>query len=187
MSENVENEVGAQEAKSAKDELSENQEAKGESVEDSAENAKEEQKKDEVDYKSQYFYLAAEMENMRKRHDRERQNFIKFGNEKIVKSLLDVLDNLDRTLGAVTADSDEKVRNICQGVEMVRKQFFDVLSDNGVKEVEAEGQTFDPNFHEALTQQAVEGKKENEIINVFQKGYILNGRLVRAAKVIVAK
>ena len=141
----------------------------------------------EEDYKAKYYYLAAEMENMRKRFDRERENFIKYGNEKILTGLIEVVDNLDRTLESLSEDGDEKVKNIVVGVEMVQKQFLGVLKQNGLEAVETEGKIFDPNYHEAIGQQESEDKEEDEIISVYQKGYILRGRLLRAAKVMIAK
>lgn len=146
-----------------------------------------EEKKEDEDFKSKFMYVAAEMENMRRRYEREKESLIKFGNEKVLSNLLDVVDNLDRTLEAISSDEDDKVKNIVTGIEMVRNQFLDVLKNNGLKEVEALGKEFDPNFHEALAQQPAEGKEDQEILSVFQKGYILNGRLLRAAKVIVVK
>lgn len=143
--------------------------------------------KEQEDFKSKYFYLAAEMENMRKRFDREKQNLLKFGNEKVLSDLIEVVDNLDRTLEALNSEEDEKVKNILTGVDMVRKQFLDVLTSNGLERIESVGQKFDPNFHEALAQQPAEGKEDDEILMEYQRGYILNGRLLRAAKVIVCK
>jgi molecular chaperone GrpE len=128
-----------------------------------------------------------EMDNMKRRFAKEKDNLIKFGNEKVLSGLIDVVDNLDRTLDALNGDEDEKVKNIVTGVDMVRTQFLDVLKNNGLKLLETTGEIFDPNFHEALSQQAVEGKKDQEIIQEFQKGYMLNGRLLRAAKVVIAK
>ena len=139
-------------------------------------------------YKQKYYYLAAEMENMRKRFTRERENFIKYGNERILTDLIEVVDNLDRTLESLSVDEDDKVKNIVVGVEMVRKQFLGVLKQNGLEAVETEGKIFDPNYHEAIGQQQCEGDEEiDQIVNVYQKGYLLQGRLLRAAKVIIAK
>ncbi|MCO4792906.1 MAG: nucleotide exchange factor GrpE [Bacteriovoracaceae bacterium] len=143
--------------------------------------------KEQEDFKSKYFYLAAEMDNMKKRFDREKQNLLKFGNEKVLSDLIEVVDNLDRTLEALNSETDEKVKNILTGVDMVRKQFLDVLKSSGLEIVESVGKSFDPNFHEAMAQQPAEGKEDDEIIMEFQRGYVLNGRLLRAAKVIVVK
>jgi len=162
-------------------------EAKAEETTEAAADNVEELKTEEPDYKSKYFYLAAEMDNMSKRFQRERESFVKYGNEKILKSLLDVMDNLDRSIDAIVDDEDEKVKNLKTGVEMVRNQFVDVLKQNGLEEVKSLGEKFDPNFHEALAQQPAEGKEENEVINEYQKGYLLNGRLLRASKVVIVK
>ncbi len=158
--------------------------------EDSHRGEEAEEKKDELpreDYKSKYFYLAAEMENMKRRFERERENFLKYGSEKILSALIEVVDNFDRSIEALGSDEDKKVVNIRVGMEMVRTQFLEVLKAHGLETVQALGEEFDPNFHEAIGQQAVEGKKEQEVIQEYQKGYLLNGRLLRAAKVIVAK
>ena len=154
---------------------------------DHSEKLEGEQQEQEEDYKEKYYYLAAEMENMRKRFTREREEFVKYGNEKILRGLIEVVDNLDRTLDSLAEDKDEKIASIVVGIKMVHKQFLDVLQQNGLKTVETEGQIFDPNYHEAMGQQKMEEKQNQEIISVYQKGYILNGRLLRAAKVMIAK
>lgn len=134
-----------------------------------------------------YYYLAAELENTRKRFEREKENLLKFGNEKLLKSLLEVVDNLDRTVDSIKDDEDEKVKNIVVGIEMVQKQFLDSLGKFGLEEVKALGEIFDPNFHEAMAQNEDENAKEGEVLVEYQKGYILNGRLLRPSKVVVAK
>lgn len=156
-------------------------------AEANVEELKTEENKEAEDFKSKFYYLAAEMDNLRKRHEREREQLLKFGNEKVLSGLIEVVDNLERTLTAIEKDEDEKVKNIVVGIDMVRKQFMDTLKNNGLEIVEAVGKEFDPNFHEALAQQPAEGKKDGEVILEYQKGYLLNGRLLRAAKVIVAK
>jgi molecular chaperone GrpE len=145
-----------------------------------------EPKKEEVDYKAKYFYIAAEMDNYRKRMERERENLVKFGNERVLSDLIEVMDNFERTIQMLKFDEDEKVKNILTGLEMVSKQFLDTLTKHGLTPVEAIGKDFDPNFHEAMAQEYVEGKKPNEVIKEYQKGYTLNGRLIRASKVVVA-
>lgn len=160
-------------------------EAHEELVEEEVEAA--EKKHEEVDYKEKYYYLLAEMQNMQKRVEKEKDSLRKFGNEKILKDLVDVIDNFERTLSFIAGDSDEKVKNIVVGIEMINKQFIESLGKHGLKQIDAMGQEFDPNFHEALAQQPAEGKKEMEVIQVHQSGYTLNDRLLRPAKVIVAK
>jgi molecular chaperone GrpE len=104
----------------------------------------------------------------------------------VLSNLIEVVDNLDRTADAIANDEDEKIKNIYVGIDMVRKQFLEVLKGSGLEAVEALGKTFDPNFHEAMAQQPAEGKEDQEVIQVFQPGYSLNGRLLRAAKVVIA-
>ena len=145
------------------------------------------EKKELEDFKNKFYYLAAEMENMKKRHERDMMTQVKYGNEKVLKGLVDVVDNLDRTIQAIANDEDEKVKNIFVGVDMVKGQFIDTLKANGLEQIESLGKTFDPNFHEALAQQPAEGKEDEEIIQVYQEGYTLNGRLLRAAKVVIVK
>ena len=83
-------------------------------------------------------------------------------------------------------DQDQKVKNIVFGLDMVKKIFTDAMSKHGLVALESVGKDFDPNFHEAMSQEYAEGKRPNEIIKEFQRGYTLNGRLIRAAKVVVA-
>jgi molecular chaperone GrpE len=160
------------------------EELKADSNEDQGQ---EEIKPAEENFKEKYFYLAAEMQNMQRRFDNEKQNLLKYGSEKILKDILDVVDNFERTLGFINKDEDEKVKNIAVGIEMINKQLIDSLSKHGLSQVEAMGKIFDPNFHEALAQMPAKGKKESEIIEVHQNGYVLNDRLLRPAKVIIAK
>lgn len=141
----------------------------------------------EEDFKEKYYYLAAEMQNLQRRFDREKENLLKFGSERILKDMLDVVDNLERTLGFIKTDEDEKVKNIVVGIEMISKMFIDSLQKHGLKQIEALGQEFDPHFHEALAQQPAEGKPNMEVIQVHQNGYTLNERVIRPSKVVVVK
>ena len=177
-------EVVSEEVKLETPEGAEAEENNEESIE--AEVVEENEETEQEDFKAKFYYLAAEMENMKKRNEREKDNLLKYGNEKVLSGLLEVVDNLDRTVDAISNDEDEKIKNIFNGIEMVRKQFLDVLKSSGLEKVEAVGEIFDPNFHEAMAQQPAEGKKDQEVIQVFQHGYKLNGRLLRAAKVVIA-
>lgn len=146
----------------------------------------EESTKAEEDFKAKYFYLAAEFDNSRKRFEREKENLIKYGNEKVLSGLISVVDNFDLTVNALRSDNDDKVQNIVKGIDMIRNQFLEVLKQNGLTQVESLGKIFDPNFHEAVAQAPAAGKEDQEIITEYQRGYTLNGRLLRAAKVVVA-
>lgn len=155
-------------------------------VSDFADEVKKPEQKNEEDFKAKYYYLAAEFDNMKKRFEREKENLLKFGNEKVLSNLVGVVDNFDLTVTALKNDNDDKVQNIVKGIDMIRNQFLDVLSKNGLTQVESLGRVFDPNFHEAVAQQPAPGKEDQEIITEYQRGYLLNGRLLRAAKVVVA-
>ena len=170
----------------------ENVNNKSEEVKDTTDNeaaelsSESQPKKEEVDYKAKYFYIAAEMDNFRKRMEREKENLIKFGNERVLSDLIQVVDNFERTIEMLKFDQDPKIKNIVTGIDMVQKQFIDTLSKHGLTPVQSVGKDFDPNFHEAMAQEYAEGAKPNQVLKEFQKGYTLNGRLVRAAKVVVA-
>jgi molecular chaperone GrpE len=144
-------------------------------------------KKERDTFKEKFYYLAAEQENALKRFEREKSNLVKFANEKLLSSLVGALDNLDLTLMAVANEEDEKVKNICVGVQMVRDQFFETLKQNGLEVIETEGKDFDPKFHEAISQKEEEGVESGKVLQEVQKGYVLNGRVVRASKVITSK
>ena len=95
--------------------------------------------------------------------------------------------NTTKGFGFIKDDEDEKVKNIAVGIDMISKQFIESLVKHGLTQVNAMGEIFDPNFHEALSQQPAEGKKDMEVIQVHQSGYTLNERLIRPSKVIVEK
>jgi molecular chaperone GrpE len=142
--------------------------------------------KEEVDWKSKYYYLAADYENFRKRSEKERDDVRKFGSQNILSDLLQVVDNFERTTDMLKTDQDPKIKNIVTGIDMVNKQLLDTLGKYGLEQIEAIGKDFDPHFHEAMSQEYAEGKKPNEVIKEFQKGYILNGRVIRPSKVVVS-
>jgi molecular chaperone GrpE len=128
----------------------------------------------------------ADLENTRKRLDREKQEFVKFANEGLIFDLLNVLDDLERTVD-LAESSKEDLSAFLKGIEMILAHLYEMLKNHGVKPIEAEGKIFDPNFHEALMQ--VENKElpEHTIIEVLQKGYLIHGRVLRTAKVKVTK
>ena len=123
--------------------------------------------------------LKAEFENSRKRQERERIRILSMASERLVQELLPVLDNLDRAL--------EAGGDIREGVQATRDQLADVLGEEGLLPVASDGQPFDPNVHEAVMGQVSEEHEEGTIIQTFQRGYLLNGKPIRTAKVVVAK
>lgn len=141
---------------------------------------------EEVDWKSKYYYLAADYDNFRKRSEKDRDDVRKFGSQNILTDILQVVDNFERTTEMLKTDQDPKIKNIVTGIDMVNKQLLDTLNKYGLEQIQAVGKDFDPHFHEAMSQEYVEGKKPNEVVKEFQKGYILNGRVIRPSKVVVA-
>jgi molecular chaperone GrpE len=123
--------------------------------------------------------LKAEFENSRKRQERERLRILSMASERLVQELLPVLDNLDRAL--------EAGGDIREGVQATRDQLAEVLGEEGLLPVASDGQIFDPNVHEAVMGQVSEEHEEGTIIQTFQRGYVLNGKPIRPAKVVVAK
>ncbi|MBU2547991.1 MAG: nucleotide exchange factor GrpE [Proteobacteria bacterium] len=138
------------------------------------------------DYRNLYLRTQADMDNMRKRLEREKAEFVKFANENVMKELLSVMDNLERALAHATANG-EAGSGLAQGVKLTYDGFKSVLDKFGVSQVQAVGERFDPNFHEAVMQREDPDADENTVIEEIQKGYLLNERLIRPSMVVVAK
>lgn len=130
-----------------------------------------------------YVRVSADFDNFRKRAARERDETIKIGNERLLKDLLPVIDNLERALASGGGESQA----LLAGVKMVLKQFQDTLARHGVTVFSAVGEPFDPARHEALMQQETTEVPPGIVVSEHEKGYLLNERLVRPAKVVVAK
>lgn len=129
----------------------------------------------------------AEFENAKKRLVRERDEFVKFSVESLVRALLPVVDNFERAMAHAGKPEDERTRNLIIGIEMVGKQLEEVLKSQGLERVEAApGTTFDPHVHEAIGYVEEEGP-EDEITDVIEAGYRMKEKLLRAAKVRVRK
>ena len=142
-----------------------------------------------ADAKDDQLRVQAEMQNLRRRAERDVESAHKFGLEKIINGLLPVLDNLDRAISAVPEESagDDGVKALLEGVELTRKTAVDVLTRFSVDVLEPFGEPFDPQFHQAMTMVPSATAEPNSVIDVLQKGYTLNGRLLRAAMVVIAK
>ncbi|HVH51420.1 MAG TPA: nucleotide exchange factor GrpE [Gaiellaceae bacterium] len=124
--------------------------------------------------------LAADFENYKKRVARERDEYVTFANERLIKELLPVLDDLERALQAASEHEEAKLE---EGVELVHRSLASLLARNGVKEIATDGK-FDPHVHEALLSQPSE-EEQGSVIDVVQKGYTIGDRVVRPARVIV--
>ena len=128
----------------------------------------------------------AEVQNIKRRAEQDVEKARKFALERFTSELLPVVDNLERALEAASGD-DATVKPIHEGVELTLKSFLDVLKKFHVELVAPEGEPFDPNVHQAMTMVENDEVEPNTVVTVVQKGYTLNGRLVRPAMVIVSK
>ena len=127
----------------------------------------------------------AEMQNVRRRAQRDVESAHKYALEKFASELLSVVDNLERAIDVIDAD-DESQKAVAEGLELTLKNFIDVLAKYNVEPVEPEGQPFDADLHQAVSTVPNNEVEPNTVINVFQKGYTLNGRLIRPAMVVVS-
>ena len=143
---------------------------------------REQEAKDNYD---KWLRSVAEFENFKKRHEREKAEFMRMANEMLVKDFLPVLDSLDRALQHT--EQNEVPQSFIEGIELVRKGFVNVLEKHGVKVIDALGERFDPNFHEAVMQQENPDVEDNTVLYETQKGYMLHDRLLRPSMVIVSK
>ena len=139
------------------------------------------------DMKDKYIRAMAESENIRKRTAKEKADGIKRANKGLLLSLINFMDNFERALKSFDNDETIKGSEYYKGVELIHKQFIDFLTDNGVSEIEAQGEEFDPNLHEALTMIEVPDIDKEQVVEVYAKGYKLNDELLRTAKVVVGK
>jgi molecular chaperone GrpE len=129
----------------------------------------------------------ADFDNFKKRAAREKQEAIKFANENLIQKLIPVLDGLDMALASAQATQAEAGQSLQAGFSMIGQQLRSALADAGLEEVDATGKVFDPNLHEAVSQQEAAGVPEGQVIQQLRKGYKLRERLLRPASVIVAK
>ncbi|MDE0876046.1 MAG: nucleotide exchange factor GrpE [Porticoccaceae bacterium] len=134
----------------------------------------------------QVLRIQAEMQNMRRRAERDVENAHKFALDKFSAELLPVVDNLERALGTIDA-SDEAQQPVSKGLELTLKSFFDVLARFKIEAIDPAGQPFDADLHQAVSMVPNADLEPNTVMDVFQKGYTLNGRLVRPAMVVVSK
>jgi molecular chaperone GrpE len=125
----------------------------------------------------------AELENSRRRLEREKEEAIRYGSESLLKEILNTVDNLERIIAHLAPG--ETSQGVRDGMELVQKELLATLQRFGVTLVEAEGLTFDPNAHEAIAERAVAGVASHQVALVHQKGYRYHGRLLRPARVII--
>ncbi|MBQ0079265.1 MAG: nucleotide exchange factor GrpE [Eubacterium sp.] len=172
-----EEETQAEAGEGAAEQTAEEQEAQAEETSKPAEEVKEEPKEDES---VRYMRLMADFQNYKKRVEKEKTDLYQYANEKIAGDLLGVVDNFERALAQETADAAFK-----EGMELIFKQLCDVFEKSGIAEINALGEDFDPNFHNAVMTEDTDEYESGKVSGVLQKGYTLNGKVIRPAMVKV--
>ncbi|MDA9764518.1 MAG: nucleotide exchange factor GrpE [Opitutales bacterium] len=140
--------------------------------------------KEKEDLYQKVLRAAADFENFRKRSLREKEELRKYAVSGLIEDLLPALDNLE--LGLAAADNHQEAKAVSDGFRMVAQQITSILQNNGVECLNPEGEEFDPNFHESVGFQPSDEVEDQKVIQVLRKGYSLNGRILRAANVIVS-
>jgi molecular chaperone GrpE len=150
----------------------------------------EQMKAENEEKQKQMLYTVAEYENSRKRTEREKEDFLKYANENFVKDLIPVMDSIDHAVEAARSTDTETTKGFIalrEGVELIQKQLLGSLEKRGVLVIETRGEAFDPQTQEAISMAESETVPENNIIQAFQKGYVLHDRVVRPSMVVVSK
>ena len=153
-------------------------------------NELEENLRDEIEQlRDEKLRLLADMENLRKRSDRDRMDTIRYGNINFARDILSLGDNLSRALDAIPKDAEktETITNLINGLRMVQREFTSILEKHGIKKIEALNQRFDHNFHQAMMEIESEEVEEGIVIQEIQSGYNMHDRLLRPSMVGVAK
>ena len=180
--ENLESETKADEDSVAVENTETEQEAENNKENETEEVNPLQEKYDKLN--NQYIRLAADFDNYRKRHAQEKEALLKYGAENTLKKMIEVLDNFERGLKAIeTVEDCEKVKEC---YNLAYKNFTDVLTKAGLETIKAEGEEFDPNFHEAVMQTPTSDKPEHTIVAELQKGYKLGDKVLRPTLVNVA-
>lgn len=156
-------------------------EAEKESADQEKDGGQEKKKEPEEDGDARYLRLMADFQNYKKRIEKEKSDIYSYANEKLITEMLEVLDNFERALG-----QEESGDSFKEGMEMIFKQLGNVLEKAGLAEITALGEEFDPNFHNAVMTEETEEYESGKVSGVMQKGYTLNGKVIRPSMVKVA-
>lgn len=141
-----------------------------------------------LDVNDKYLRIYSEFENYRKRTNKERLEMIENASEDMIKSLLPVLDDFERALINMEKSEDELVKQMAEGMSLIYKKFYGILERKGLKPINAKGEMFDENLHEAVTMfPAPNEEDKGKVIDETEKGYYLNNKVIRFSKVVVAQ
>ena len=169
---------------------SENNEENGEFIEEGAEETEEEKLKEEIKtLKEEKIRVLAEMENLRKRFDREKIDSIKYGSVNFARDILSPDDNLERALSAINKEEEhpQSIKNLIEGLLMVKKELSSALEKNGITKIDSLNKKFNPNLHQAMMEIENNDLDEGTVVQEIQIGYMLHDRLLRPAMVGVSK
>ena len=160
------------------------------STEEQSEESEEERLQEEVrTLKEDKIRVLAEMENLRKRFDREKIDSIKYGSVNFARDILSPGDNLERALSAINQEEDhpQSIKNLIEGLKMVQKEFSSALEKNGISKINSMNEKFDPNLHQAMMEVERDDLDEGIVVQEIQTGYMMHDRLLRPAMVGVSK
>jgi molecular chaperone GrpE len=137
------------------------------------------------EYLDRFLRIQADFDNYKKRLEKEKLEFIKYANAEIISDILKIIDDFERAVEAAKSKHDFGI--LSKGVDMIWKDMKEFLKQKGVTEIEAKGKPFNPHEHEAMMQEETDAYPEDHVSDEFQKGYMLNGRVIRPSRVKVAK
>ena len=172
------------------DTVIQNEEENRESMEEGGKETEEEKLKEEIKtLKEEKIRVLAEMENLRKRFDREKVDSIKYGSVNFARDILSPIDNLERALSAINKEDDhpQSIKNLIEGLLMVKKEILNALEKNGITKIDSVNKKFDPNIHQAMMEIEDDNLDEGVVIQEIQTGYMMYDRLLRPAMVGVSK
>ena len=177
-------------------------ETQDENLDENIDNEKEENSEEEIAHtdddkskeeirtlKEEKIRVLAEMENLRKRLDREKIDSIKYGSVNFARDILSPIDNLERALSAINKEDDhpQSIKNLIEGLLMVKKEILNALEKNGITKIDSVNKKFDPNLHQAMMEIDDDNLDEGVVIQEIQTGYMMHDRLLRPAMVGVSK
>jgi len=167
-----------------------NEEENGEAIEEDVKETEEERLKEEIKtLKEEKIRVLAEMENLRKRFDREKVDSIKYGSVNLARDILSPGDNLERALSAIKKEEEhpQSIKNLIEGLLMVKKELSSALEKNGITKIDTLNSKFDPNLHQAMMEIENNDLEEGVVVQEIQTGYMMYDRLLRPAMVAVSK
>lgn len=140
-----------------------------------------------ADLQDKLLRTVAEMENIRRRALKDKEDAIKFGNAALAKDILGFIDNLERALHPFSTSENQELKSLVEGLSLMDRDILSALERHGICKIHSDGQPFDPAFHQAVSEVPTEGGQPGIVHQTLQTGYTLNGRLLRAAMVVVTK